>query len=184
LKFYIEGGNLKDVVLKQYTTKNKTLELFVNPFIINGSLIIQIPRSIIDSKNHDNTDNNFTVSLGNKSSKYLEIDNKKNVNEVSNFENSVNSIDNIFNNSNNRVLLIKFDKDTRVIKISGENMSENQNQIEGHNPSKNKNPITISIIVSTIVISLLISYFFYKRKKFDFTFLIKKLKNNKNKRQR
>ncbi|HEX5519963.1 MAG TPA: hypothetical protein VFX18_05940, partial [Candidatus Nitrosocosmicus sp.] len=184
LKFYIEGGHLKDVVLKQYTTKNKTLELFLNPFIINGSIIIQIPRSIMDSKTHDNIDNNFTVSLDNKSSKYLEINSKKNVNGISNFESSINTIGNIYNNSNDRVLLIKFDKDTKVIKIAGEDMSKNQNPIESHNLIKNENPIIIPIITFIIAISLLIFYFFYKRKKIDFTYLIEKLKNNKNKRQR
>ncbi|MGN6350397.1 MAG: hypothetical protein ACTHL3_02920, partial [Candidatus Nitrosocosmicus sp.] len=184
LKFYIEGGHLKNVVLKQHTTKNRTLELFLNPVIINGSIIIQIPRSIMDSKTHDNIDNNFTVSLDNKSSKYLEINSKKNVNGISNFESSINTIGNIFNNSNDRVLLIKFDKDTKVIKISGEDMSKNQNQIESHNLPKKENPIIMPIITFIIAISLLIIYFFYKRKKIDFALLIKKLKNNKNKRQR
>lgn len=168
-----------------YEKDKSSLLLILNPIdSVNNSIIIQIPRSVMDSKTHDNTDNNFTVSLDNKSSKYLEISNKKNVNGISNFESSINKIGNIFNNSNDRVLLIKFDKDTKVIKIAGEDMSKNQIPIESHNLPKNENPIIIPIISFIIAISFLIIYFIYKRKKIDFTFLIKKLKNNKNKRQR
>ncbi|MGN6349331.1 MAG: hypothetical protein ACTHLL_06245, partial [Candidatus Nitrosocosmicus sp.] len=168
-----------------YEKDKSSLLLILNPInSANNSIIIQIPRSVIDSKTHDNIDNNFTVSLDNKSSKYLEINSKKNVNGISNFESSINTIGNIFNNSNDRVLLIKFDKDTKVIKIAGEDMSKNQNPIESHNLPKKENPIIMIIITFIIAISLLIIYFFYKRKKIDFALLIKKLKNNKNKTQR
>jgi hypothetical protein len=179
-------ANHENIINNVLFEKDKSsLLLILNPInSVNNSIIIQIPRSIMDSKTHDNIDNNFTVSLDNKSSKYLEINSKRNVNGISNFESSINTIGNIYNNSNDRVLLIKFDKDTKVIKIAGEDMSKNQNPIESHNPIKNENPIIIPIITFIIAISLLIFYFFYKRKKIDFRFLIEKLKNNKNKRQR
>ena len=46
------------------------------PSFNENSLILQIPRDILDSKTQDNKDNNFTVLINNKPSKYLEINNK------------------------------------------------------------------------------------------------------------
>ena len=78
LTLYIEGGYLTDINLRQNSFKreNKTIELFLNPFNIDGNLLIQIPRDILDSKTQDNKDNNFTVLVNDKPSKYLEINNK------------------------------------------------------------------------------------------------------------
>ncbi|MGN6346726.1 MAG: hypothetical protein ACTHME_03385, partial [Candidatus Nitrosocosmicus sp.] len=78
LIFLANHENIINNVL--YEKDKSSLLLILNPInSFNNSIIIQIPRSIMDSKTHDNTDNNFTVSLDNKSSKYLEINSKKNV---------------------------------------------------------------------------------------------------------
>ena len=182
LKFHIEGGYLKNIFLEQPNIKDKTLELFIDPFNINGSLIIDLPRSIINAKNQDNKDNNFTVLLDNKSSKYLEIHDKKNLDKILNPIYNINTIGNTFDNANDRELLIQFDKDTKVIKIIGSNMSRDQNQIQIHSFYKYNFIIPI-ILPITITISLILIYVFYKKKKKNFTnlFKYKRDKNNKEK---
>ena len=83
IKFNENGGNLKDINLKQNTVNNKTLELFIIPFEESGNLLIQIPRYISDSKTPENKDNNFTVLIDDKPSKYTEITSKNESGNIS-----------------------------------------------------------------------------------------------------
>jgi hypothetical protein len=177
LNFFASYENLINNVV--YEKEKNTLLLILNPINsnnnINGSITIQLPRSVIDSKTQDNKDNNFTVLLDNKPSKYLELDDKKFLGKVSDIENTV---DNIVNNTNDRVLLIKFDKDTKVIKISGTDTSKNQNQIQIKNhPAVDETHFII--IIFFLIATPLIIYLFYRKKKIGLNFF--KFKINKNK---
>ena len=130
LTLYIEGGYLTDINLRQNPLENKTLELFLNPFNIDGNLLIQIPRDILDSKTQDNKDNNFTVLVNDKPSKYLEINNKSTSNITLNSDKDIQVIKNALNNTDNRIISIKFDKDSKVIRILGmDYLSGNQSKI-------------------------------------------------------
>ena len=126
---HIEGGSLTGINLRQNSLNNKTLELFLSPFYIEGNLLIQIPRDILDSKKQDNKDNNFTVLINNKPSKYLEINNKT-ISDINlNPDVDIQDIKNALNNTDNRILSIKFDKDSKVIRISGVDLSANQSKM-------------------------------------------------------
>ena len=83
IKFNENGGDLKDINLKQNTVTNKTLELFIIPFEESGNLLIQIPRYILDSKTPENKDSNFTVLIDDKPSKYTEITSKNESGNIS-----------------------------------------------------------------------------------------------------
>lgn len=178
--FSIQDNLINNVI---YEKDKNSLILILNPTNFNNnSLIIDLPRSIINAKNQDNKDNNFTVLLDNKSSKYLEIHDKKNLDKILNPIYNINTIGNTFDNANDRELLIQFDKDTKVIKIIGSNMSRDQNQIQIHSFYKYNFIIPI-ILPITITISLILIYVFYKKKKKNFTnlFKYKRDKNNKEK---
>ena len=171
LALYIEGGYLTDINLRQNPLENKTLELFLNPFNIDGNLLIQIPRDILDSKTRDNKDNNFTVLVNDKPSKYLEINNKSTSNITLSSDKDIQVIKNALNNTDNRIISIKFDKDSKVIRILGMDLSGNQSKIPNISDNTNKevnfnNPIIIITIF--LVIILVIIYLLYKNKKINF----------------
>ena len=170
LTSYIEGGYLTDINLRQNLLANKTLELILNPFNTNGNLLIQIPRDILDSKTQDGKDNNFTVLVNDKPSKYVEINNKSISDIILNSDEDIQDIKNALNNTNNRMISIKFDKDSKVIRISGMDLSANQSKIpkisNNINNGFNFNN-TIIIIMIFLVIILLTIYLLYKNDKFD-----------------
>ena len=157
LALYIEGGYLTDINLRQNPLENKTLELFLNPFNIDGNLLIQIPRDILDSKTQDNKDNNFTVLVNDKPSKYLEINNKSTSSITLNSDKDIQVIKNALNNTDNRIISIKFDKDSKVIRILGMDLSGNQSKIPNISDNTNnevnfKHPIIIITIFLVIIL--------------------------------
>ena len=171
LALYIEGGYLTDINLRQNPLENKILELFLNPFNIDGNLLIQIPRDILDSKTRDNKDNNFTVLVNDKPSKYLEINNKSTSSITLSSDKDIQVIKNALNNTDNRIISIKFDKDSKVIRILGMDLSGNQSKIPNISDNTNNevnfnNPIIIITIF--LVIILVIIYLLYKNKKINF----------------
>jgi Holliday junction resolvase len=184
LTLYIEGGYLTDINLRQNSLKNNTLELFLNPFNIDGNLLIQIPRNILDSKTQDNKDKNFTVLINNKPSKYLEINNKS-ISKINlNSDDGSELIKNALNNTANRIISIKFDKDSKVIKILGTDLSENQRLVPKIQNSINNgfnfiNPIIIITVFFIITVTI---YLLYKNGKLKFVKTFKFKREGKNKK--
>jgi hypothetical protein len=175
LIYNIKGGDLKDSNLKQNSVNNKTLDLFINPFDTNGNLIVQIPRSIIDSKTPSNKDNKFTVLINDKPSKFLEITQKNESDKKLTLDNR--TINSFLNNTHNRELSIKFGKDAKVIEISGTDLSKNQNHTQSQD---NWFSITISIFFISLSILSIIIIFFYKRGRRGFLEIFKTIiKKNK-----
>ena len=113
----MEGGDLKKINLNKNSVNNKTFELFIDPFDINGNLIVQIPRSIIDSKTPANQDNRFEVLVDDKPSKFSEITHTNDSDNATALDNE--TINSFFNDIHNRELSIEFGKDAKVIEISG-----------------------------------------------------------------
>jgi phage antirepressor YoqD-like protein len=161
LIYNIKGGNLKDSNVKQNSAKNKTLNLFINPFDANGNLVVQIPRSILDSKTQSNKDNKFTVLIDDKPSKFLEITHKNESDKKLTLDNL--AMNSFLNNTSNRELSIKFGKDAKVIEILGTDLSNNQN----HNQPQGNWFITIlSILFISLSILSIIIICLYKRGRF------------------
>ena len=72
INFFSNNKNLLNNII--YEKDKNQLTLILNqPSFNENSLILQIPRDILDSKTQDNKDNNFTVLVNDKPSKYLEI---------------------------------------------------------------------------------------------------------------
>jgi phage antirepressor YoqD-like protein len=161
LIYNIKGGNLKDSNVKQNSANNKTLNLFINPFDANGNLVVQIPRSILDSKTQSNKDNKFTVLIDDKPSKFLEITHKNESDKKLTLDNL--AMNSFLNNTSNRELSIKFGKDAKVIEILGTDLSNNQN----HNQPQGNWFITIlSILFISLSILSIIIICLYKRGRF------------------
>ena len=193
--FYVKTNNLlipvnfvtqEDNILNNiiYDEDQNALFILMNPLPSNETnLLIQIPRYIIDSKTPENKDNDFTVLIDGKPSKYTEIISR---NESGNISSSISgpnirsnssqeeapaghsSIDNTFNDIPNRKLLIDFQKDTKVIKIAGTDLSKTQNQ--NQNQNQNVYFSIITLIISAIIgISVAtIIYILYKKGKIRF----------------
>src|SRR5919107_1941169 len=69
--FALEKNMFNNVI---YDKENNSITLILNPSIFNHSnLVIQIPRSVMDSKTPENKDRNFTVLVDGKPSKFSEI---------------------------------------------------------------------------------------------------------------
>ena len=169
INFFSNNKNLLNNII--YEKDKNHLTLILNqPSFNENSLILQIPREILDSKTQDNKDNNFTVLVNDKPSEYIEINNKSTPGTTINSDEDVQDIKNALNNTNNRIISIKFDKDSKVIRISGMDLSANQSKIpkisNNINNGFNFNN-TIIIIMIFLVIILLTIYLLYKNDKFD-----------------
>ena len=67
-----------------YDDDQNALFILLNPLPSNETnLLIQIPRYILDSKTPENKDNNFTVLIDDKPSKYTEITSKNESGNIS-----------------------------------------------------------------------------------------------------
>ncbi|MEJ7641552.1 MAG: hypothetical protein WKF36_05080 [Candidatus Nitrosocosmicus sp.] len=139
IKFNVIGGDLRNInLLEEKQNKNKTLELMILPFSRDGNIVIQIPREILDSKTPENKDSNFTVLADGKPSKFSEIQPKEESETNSNSSATTttstttttttknSTISSFFDDIPNRKLLIEFDKDTKVIEITGNDQTANQ----------------------------------------------------------
>ena len=93
LKYQVKGGKLTGTF-----TEKDNMTLVINILSTsNGSLSIELPRYVIDSKKQGNIDDNFTVF---EDGQYTQVSEIK-------------------NNNYARTLMIDFDKGTSVIEISG-----------------------------------------------------------------
>ncbi|MBA3750173.1 MAG: hypothetical protein H0X03_04635, partial [Nitrosopumilus sp.] len=81
--------------------------------------------------------------------------------------NNYGLIDSFFNDIPNRKLLIEFEKDTKVIKILGTDLSKNhtKNQTQNQDKNDNFNIITLVLFSFGASISIVIMYFLYRRGK-------------------
>jgi hypothetical protein len=170
INFFSNNKNmLNDIIYEK--DKNHLTLILNQPSFNENSLILQIPRDILDSKTQDNKDNNFTVLVNDKPSKYIEINNKSTSGTILNYDEDIQDIKNALNNTNNRMISIKFDKDSKVIRISGMDLSANQSKIpkisNNINNGFNFNN-TIIIIMIFLVIILVTIYLLYKNEKLNF----------------
>ncbi len=139
--------------------------MVIDPFNIKGNLFIQIPRSILDSKTPDNKDNRFEVLVDDKPSNFVEITPTNNSNLTTNNK----TINSFFNDIPNRELSIGFGKDTKVIKISGSDLSTKQKHTQNQiHPQTDWFNIIIPIVSISLAILLVIIIFFYKKGKLSF----------------
>jgi hypothetical protein len=160
INFFTEEKNILNNVI--YEKDRNSLILILNPLNLdNNSIVIQIPRIILDSKTSDNKDSRFEVSVDDKPSKFSEIT-PTNDSNSSAYNKTINSS---FNDIPNRELSIGFGKDTKVIKISGADLSTTQKQTQ-------KQTGWFSIIIPigslSLAILLVIIIFFYKKGKLSF----------------
>ena len=99
IKYNITGGKLLGLVADNDKT---TVVAVISP---GGSgkmvLTIELPRNVIDSKGHGNTDIKFVVKIDNKGVEYKDL----------------------ANNLNARILGIDFSKGDRVVEITGTQMT-------------------------------------------------------------
>ena len=181
--FYLKSGDLsipisffaseKNVINNAiYDTDKNALLVTLNPLVFNySSLVIQIPREILDSKTTENKDSNFTVLADGKPSKFSEIQHKEESEKNSNSSATTtatatsttknSTISNFFEDIPNRKLLIELDKDTKVIEIIGNDLTANQTA----NQTANKDvvfAIMLTALLLILSVSLALIYILYK----------------------
>jgi hypothetical protein len=98
IKYNIKGGKLVGMLEDRDRT---TLVLVLNPSANGGSLAVELPRNVIDSKGASNVDTKFLIKIDGKGVDYKEG----------------------ANNENARILSIDFSKDNRFIEIIGTQMA-------------------------------------------------------------
>ncbi|HKR73745.1 MAG TPA: hypothetical protein VJR94_06500, partial [Candidatus Nitrosocosmicus sp.] len=102
-----------------YDSEEKSIVLVISSLNAKADkLIIDIPRIILDSKVNGN-DKNFTVMVDDQPARFLELKNSIEEKPISN-----NMTDNISaiqysNNTESRKLMVEFEQNTKIIKISG-----------------------------------------------------------------
>ena len=161
INFYSEEKSILNNAI--YVKEKNSIILILNPIKPNNNtIIVQIPRSILDSKTQSNKDNKFTVLIDDKPSKFLEITPKNESDKKLTLDNL--AMNSFLNNTSNRELSIKFGKDAKVIEILGTDLSNNQN----HNQPQGNWFITIlSIFFISLSILSIIIIGFYKRGRFS-----------------
>jgi hypothetical protein len=194
VNFVTQEDNILNNII--YDDDQNALFILMNPLPSNKTdLLVQIPRYILDSKTPENKDNNFTVLIDGKPSKYTEITSRNESGSISSSISGPNirsnsspeeasadhsPIDITFNDIPNRKLLIDFQKDTKVIKIAGTDLSKTQSQSQNQSQNQNVYFSIITLIISAIIgISLAtIIYILYKKGKIRFGEIFK-FKSNK-----
>ncbi len=179
LSLQLNGGTLMYVQLTTNSKDNKTLFLSISPYNNNGRLVIDIPRIILDSK-ANGIDKNFTVMVDDQPARFLELSNSNEEKRISNSITNNTSATQLSNNTESRKLIVEFEPNTKIIKISGTDTSNSNNQSKTENKKSNlimegdKGSIdTIFPIVLAIAISgSVLLYFFYRKNKLP---LFKKL---------
>ena len=181
-----------------YDDDQNALFILLNPSHSNETdLLIQIPRYILDSKTPENKDNNFTVLIDGKPSKYIEITSQNGSGNASSSSSGPKTrsnssaasaaadhspIYNTFNDIPNRKLLIDFQKDAKVIEIAGADLSKSQSQSQIQSQNVDNSIITpiVSAIIGISLATLL--YILYKKgKRFVGIFKFKTSKQGENK---
>ncbi len=93
INYHITNGRISGISIEK---DNTTLLLNVTS-VSNGTLIIELPRNVIDSKGPGNVDNNFTIFEDGQYVSYNEI----------------------ATNSKSRIITLNFDNNPSVIEITG-----------------------------------------------------------------
>ncbi|HSA75252.1 MAG TPA: hypothetical protein VLE21_03600, partial [Candidatus Nitrosocosmicus sp.] len=131
--YQIEIGNIilpikissygNSILNLNFDNEEKSIILVISPLnTVNGKLLIDIPRTILDSKANGN-DKNFTVTVDGQPAKFLEITNSSGEKIYSNsIINNLSAIQ-YSTNTESRLLMIEFDSNSKIIKISGTDTS-------------------------------------------------------------
>ncbi len=172
LSLQLNGGTLMYVQLTTNSKDNKTLFLSISPYNNNGRLVIDIPRIILDSK-ANGIDKNFTVMVDDQPARFLELSNSNEEKRISNSITNSTSATQLSNNTDSRKLIVEFEPNTKIIKISGTDTNNSNNQSKTENKKSNlivegdKGSIdTIFPIVFAIAISgSVLLYYFYRKNK-------------------
>ena len=146
-----------------------------------SKLLIDIPRAILDSK-ANGKDKNFTVMADDLPAKFLEITNSS---EEEIFSNSIiNNVPSIqySNNTESRILMIEFDSNSKIIKISGTdtNHSGNESQVNRSRTDEilsgveSQSNTFIPIITVAVVSGIGVFYFLHRKNRLRF---IRKIKS-------
>lgn len=93
IKYHITSGRISGITIEK---DNTTLLLNVSS-VSNGTLVIDLPRNVIDSEGPGNADNNFTIF---EDGQYV------NYNEIG-------------TNSKSRIIMLNFDNNPSIIEITG-----------------------------------------------------------------
>ncbi|KAA2281960.1 MAG: hypothetical protein AB7V56_01925 [Candidatus Nitrosocosmicus sp.] len=119
-----------------YDTDEKSLVLIMEPPDINntsnnGTLDIEIPRVILNSQ-INKIDQNFTVTIDGHPTKFKETT-KKIISSIksNSTKDNTTSLENINQIGDNRKLAIEFAQDSKIIKITGMDINEPRNQMDG-----------------------------------------------------
>ncbi len=156
-----------------YDEDENSIMLLLSPSDAKGnSILIDIPRNILDSTINGN-DKNFTVMVDDQPAKFLEISNDSELNSISNSQ-----IDNISeiqysNNVDSRKLMIEFGADSKIIKISGTDTNNLINQskslnIPGNQTTQEKDgqqDIFFPILYIIVTVGIAVLYFLHRKNK-------------------
>jgi hypothetical protein len=172
LSLQLSGGTLNYAQLSLNSEDNRTLFLSISPYSNNGNLIIDIPRIILDSKVNGN-DKNFTVMVDDQPARFLELKNSIEEKPISN-----NMTDNISaiqysNNTESRKLMVEFEQNTKIIKISGTDTIKSNNQSKDDDTRnnmilrENKDVLNILFPIISLIVVLggILLYFFLRKNK-------------------
>jgi hypothetical protein len=181
LPLQLMGGILNNTQLVINSQDNRTFFLSIVPYSDDGKLLIDIPRTILDSKANGN-DKNFTVMVDGLPAKFLEITNSSGDKIYSN-----SIIDNVSaiqysNNTDSRLLMIEFNSNSKIIKITGTDTSnlDKKSQINDsrtdHTSSEDKSQYNIYVPIISIAVAfgIIVFYFLYRNNKLRF---MKKLRS-------
>ena len=175
LPLQLIGGTLNNTQLVIDSQDNRTFFLSILPYSNNGKLLIDIPRTILDSKANGN-DKNFTVMVDGLPAKFLEITNSSGEKIYSNdIINNVSAIQ-YPNNTESRLLMIEFDSNSKIIKITGTNTSNldkefqinNTRTLQTSSEGESQYNIFIPIIIVAVAFGIIVSYFLYRNNKLGF----------------
>lgn len=156
-----------------YDSEEKSIVLVISSLNAKAdNLVIDIPRIILDSK-ANGIDKNFTVMVDDQPARFLELSNSNEEKRISNSITNSTSATQLSNNTDSRKLIVEFEPNTKIIKISGTDTTNSNNQSKTENKKSNlivegdKGSIdTVFPIVFAIAISgSVLLYYFYRKNK-------------------
>jgi hypothetical protein len=164
-----------------YDTEEKSILLIMAPptnnnTSNNGTLVVDIPRVILDSQ-LNNKDQNFTVTIDGHPTKFVE-NTKKIISGIK--SNSTKDNTTSSQNSNylgdTRELAIEFAQDSEIIRITGTNINESLDQTNQTNSNKQSVSFTnaeqqnflIAVVSASTGVIVSLVYFLYRKNKIKF----------------
>ena len=165
-----------------YDSEAKSIILVISSLNAKAdTLIIDIPRIILDSKINGN-DKNFTVTVDDQPARFLELKNSIEEKPISHSMTDNISAIQYSNNTESRKLMVEFEQNTKIIKISGTDTIISTNQAEDDDTRntmilrENEDVINMLFpIISLIaVLSGILLYFYLRKNKI---YLMKKFKS-------